>query len=317
MRRYQRRTNLLWGLVLVAVSLVLVLRALNAIPEGVYDILSRAWPVLLVLAGLSALLRDRLPFGSFLALVLCVALVGGLTAMAFSSRATQPREDYQAPVAQIVGEDVSLLVVDITTLSTDVEVLRVLGDARSISGQFTGSSESHIETEYTEEDGGRAVFRLIETQPNQFPLLEAIGRGRLRLELPADLALDVVFRGTSGLATFNLAELALERLNIVLDKGDALVTLPEYKPLSPTAAQQPGNLTVREGNVTIFVPSGVAARFELNRGGNGVLPQFPDPVYFYLQGDILQSRAFDNADIQLRYVITAPRGLIRVEEASS
>ena len=55
--RVRRRTNLLWGVVLFAASLTLLLHALGQIPVGIYDIINRSWPALLVLAGLSIVLR--------------------------------------------------------------------------------------------------------------------------------------------------------------------------------------------------------------------------------------------------------------------
>lgn len=306
----RRRTNLLWGVVLLATALVLLLHALDVIPAGIFDLLARAWPTLLVLAGLSILLRERVPFGSLLALVLSGLLVSGVVVAAFSARSTQERSDYQESIAQEIGADVTLLEISVEALATDVEVLRSLD--RAISGQFTGSSESRIQVEYTEGEDGRGIFRVVETQPNAFPMLEALGRGRLRLEIPGDIPLDLAYHGADGSAIFTLSDMALERLNIVQNRGDILVTLPAYAPLSPTAAQQPGSITARNGNVTVFVPPDVAARFELDRGGSGIAPQFDDAVYNYLVGDVLEAKTFEGADVRLRYTISAPRGVIRI-----
>src|SRR5690606_20509793 len=104
--RLKRRTNLLWGVVLLAVAVVVTLKALNVIPASLFDLIARAWPALLVLAGLSIVLRPRVPLGSLLALVVTAALVGGVASYAFSARATQQRDDYQEPVLQAIGPDV-------------------------------------------------------------------------------------------------------------------------------------------------------------------------------------------------------------------
>ena len=87
----RRQTNLLWGVVLLAATIVLVLRALGQIPDGIYDLISRAWPALLVLAGLAILLRGRVPLGSGVAFVLTALLVGGMAAYSLSTRAEQQR----------------------------------------------------------------------------------------------------------------------------------------------------------------------------------------------------------------------------------
>lgn len=312
-----RRTNFLWGLVLVVAALTLTFHALDMIPNGIYDVIARAWPALLVLAGLSIFLRQRVPFGSGVALIVSLVVVGGIATVAFSTRTAQERNDYQQAIAQPVSADVTLLQVNVETLATDVEVVRSVGTERQISGQFVGSTESRVQVDYAEPGEGRGMFHVYEQQPNQFPLLEAVGRGRLRLELPPGVALDVAFHGMNGGATFTMTDLSLERLNLDLEHGNALVTFPNYKPLSPSVAQEPGNLNVRDGAITIFVPQAVSGRFELNRGGSGIRPEFDDQQYYYLEGDVLQGKTYDSADIKLRYVVTAPHGLIQVQTPQS
>jgi hypothetical protein len=127
------------------------------------------------------------------------------------------------------------------------------------------------------------------------------------------LATEVAFDGTEGTASFNLLGLSLERLGIDLQQGDALVTLPAYRPLSPNVQENPGHLIVREGNITIFVPEQVGARLELNRQGSGIDPQYPHDTYNYLRDDVLEFRNYDSAEIQIIYEITAPRGQIRLQ----
>ena len=308
-----RRTNLLWGLVALGVGLVLMLRALELIPDGLYDLAERAWPFLLVLAGLSVVLRDRVRFGSMFALVLSAGLVIGISALAFSTRSGELRDDYQELIEQPIAESINQLAVNVSTLATDVELVRTTGETRTIAGRFTGSSESLIHLDYREEADGRASFVLREEQSNAFPRLDAIGRGTLLLELPVGLATEVAFDGTEGTASFNLLGLSLERLGIDLQQGDALVTLPAYRPLSPNVQENPGHLIVREGNITIFVPEQVGARLELNRQGSGIDPQYPDDTYNYLRDDVLEFRNYDSAEIQIIYEITAPRGQIRLQ----
>src|SRR5262245_49279508 len=122
----QRRTNLLWGLVFLAVSVLALLSALGILPTGIADLVGRAWPILLVLGGLSILLRDRVPLGGVIALVICIALVAGVTLAAFSNRATQERDEHQQPIAQEIGSNINLLRLRVNALTTDVELVRAL-----------------------------------------------------------------------------------------------------------------------------------------------------------------------------------------------
>lgn len=314
--RTGRRTNFLWGIIALAVGIIVLLHALGVIPVGIADVINRAWPLLLVLAGLSVLLRERVRFGSLLTLVLSGALLAGVVATAFSSRATQLRSDYETALNHPVSPAINLLRVQVTTLSTDVEIVRSL-DTRVINGQFIGSSESLITTEYNEADGGAATLTISETQPNQFPLLDAIGRGTFRLELPAGVPLDVQFNGVDGTLTLNMSGLSLERLNLDLENGNAVVSLPSYQPLGSSADASLGTFVVRSGDMTVRVPADVAARLELNRGGSPAQPVYDAQLYNYLVGDILEARNFDTGEIKLRYALTAPRGLITVETTES
>ncbi len=314
--RVPRRTNLLFGLVVLAAAIIFLLRALDVFPPGIADLINRSWPVLLVLFGLGIFLRDRVRLGSLIALVISGLLVGGMAASAFSSRATGQRTDYTAPINQPIAAGINLLRVSVQMLNTDVEIVRSL-DATLIKGEFVGSSESVLQTTYTEGDDNTANLTVTETHPNQFPLLERMGRGRFRLELPANVPLDVDFKGSDGALSLNMSGLALERLNMDLPKGNALVTLPTYQPLGARGEAALGSFVVREGDITVFVPQTVAAHFELNRGASGLEPKFNTVDFNYLVGDILEARNFDTAEIKLRYAITAPRGQISIEPSAT
>ncbi len=314
--RVPRRTNLLFGLIVLAAAIVFLLGTLDVIPSGIADLINRSWPVVLVLFGLGIFFRDRVRLGSLIALVIGGLLVGGMAATAFSSRATGQRTDYTAPISQSVADGINLVRVSVQTLATDVEIVRSL-DTRIVTGEFVGSSESLLQTTYVEGDDNTANLTITETQPNQFPLLDRMGRGRFRLELPANVAVDVDFKGADGTLSLNMSGLALERLNMDLTKGNALVTIPDYQPLGARGDASLGTFVVREGDITVFVPPTVATRFELNRGGSGLEPRFNTLDFNYLVGDILEARNFDSAEIKLRYAITAPRGQIAIETAGS
>lgn len=310
--RTQRRTNFVWGLVLLALALAVVLHAVQIIPDGIYDLIVRAWPALLVLVGLSIFLRSRVSFGAGIALILSLALVGVVIPLAFSTRAEQQREDYRELLQQPIGPNVTLLRLRLTTLTTNLELLPTLKTDRNVIGEFIGSTESSIEASYTEE-GTSAMLAVEEKQASQFPLLENVGRGALRLELPPDVALDVELRGVNGTIRLNMSGLAVERLNLDLQQGDAIVTLPAYKPLGSPPGESLGTLAARNGDITLFIPPEVGARLELNRGGSGIEPVYDANVYNYLVGDVLEARTIATADIVVRYTVTVPRGRIRVE----
>ncbi|MFN8375345.1 MAG: hypothetical protein U0694_21015 [Anaerolineae bacterium] len=310
--KVRRQTNLLLGFVVLAIAAVYFLRALNVVPDGVYDLLLRAVPALLVLFGLVVILRGRVPMGSLIALILSVALVAGVAYAAFTTRAQQQRDDQQQSFEEPLPEGLTLLRVRISTLATDVDVVLAPEGAARIAGRFVGSTESQVTTEVVDGGDTTATFTLTEARPSPFPMLEAVGRGTLRLELPAGVALDVEFRGEQGRAALNMDGMALERLNVDLVSGSAVVTLPAYDPLGTPPDENLGTLAVRSGDIVIVVPADVGGRFELNRASSGIRPVVPEN-YLYLDGDILEARGIEDAAIVLQYAVTAPAGQITLQ----
>src|SRR5690606_21532319 len=182
--RGRRRTNLLAGFVLLLVAAAVMANGLGLIPNTLADVLARAWPALLIVFGLAWLLRERLPWGGALAILLSVSIVAGVAAYAFSTRAQQTRTDYRQSIDETVAFGLGLLRVRVATLDSDVEVLRAVGEGR-VTGEFVGSIESTLDVDYTDHGDGSATLTITERRPNPFPDLEAVGRGSLRLELPS------------------------------------------------------------------------------------------------------------------------------------
>jgi hypothetical protein len=310
--RVQRRTNLLLGFVALALALIALAGALGAFPAAIYDLILRAWPALLILFGLAALLRGRVPFGGGLALLLTAVAVAGVAAYAYSSRAGEQRTDNEQTLAQDIPEGTPLLRLRVAALATDVEILRGTA-ADSVNVRFTGSTESQLTSDFEQSDDGSVTLTVGEARPNPFPLLEAVGRGSLRVDVPPGVPLDVEFRGTDGAVTLNMSGTALERLNVNLPRGDVLVALPEYDPVLSEDDATLGTLAAMNGDITVIVPEAVGGRFELNRAESGIQPEYDPARYNFLVGDILEARTIETADIVQRYTITAPRGQIRLD----
>lgn len=322
MMRTQR--NFLTGLVVLIVGLALSAMALDVLPGGFSDVLRRTLPAVLIALGIGTFLRGRVPFSSVIALALTAFIAVNIAVIGYSSRSTQQRDDRRVPVAQAIGEGVTLLTVDISVLSSDVRITLDTSAGRVVTGEFVGSRESAFDATYTDDGTGRATLTLHETQPSAFPDLNDIGRGSLTVALPAGVGLDVALTGQQGTATLNLDQADLERLNVNLARGDAVITLPDYQPRSPSQATSDapnlppllGTLQVLDGSLTVAVPTGVGARFELNLFDSGMERQFDPTVFNELrQPPAIESRNIDTAPVKLRYAIVVPRGQIRITEA--
>lgn len=312
----QRRTNLLWGMLSVVIAVIILLRQFDVVPDGLYDLFVRAWPALLVIVGLSALLRSRIPFANIAAVVLSLVLVGVLALTSYSTRATEERTDQQLPIAQPVSPDMTLLEISLETLATEIEIES--GErAEGLTGVFVGSTESQITVEYAENTtDSRASFIVREVRPNQFPVLEAVGRGRLRLQIPAEIPVALVLAGADGSITLNLSDLALERLTVLAEAGNVVLTLPDYTPLSPNAGEIPNEIRAPAGDIALFTPQDLPVRFELQRGPGSPAPLYEDTAYRYLANDVLEARTYEDADARLEYMLISPQQIRVTSQAS-
>jgi len=302
------------ALLLIALPIVSFFGANETIPFGINDLILRGLPALLIFAGLFIVLRRRVPLGGAIALVVSVGFVFLIATAAYSSRSSQLRDDNRVQDTITVEDDITTLLIDVETLQTQVEFFAAT-DERTINYEFVGSSESDLDISYTSAEGGIANFRLFEQQSNPYPLLDAVGGGVLQVELPTDIAIAITFAGDDGDVTFDLDDIDLERLNMDVTRGTALVTLPAYVPLSPSVAENPGQFAVFDGNLRLVVPDDFGAQFILNRN-RGVRPIFDNTRYLLIDDGAdgtLQTIGFDSADERIRYTVTVPNGEIRVD----
>ena len=310
----KRRTNIIWGLLAFGIALMVLLYNLEVIPAGLYDWLSRSWPILLVVTGLIWLLRGRIPLGSIAAVALSGAMLGGVGLVAYSNQVDERRTENEVTLTQEISDEATLVVVNVNLINTDFTLQHGTGDA--ISGTFTGSAESEIVANYDDSGVVTVEYTIDETQPNQFPRLDAIGRGTFDLRIPEmdnrEVAINVTL--DDGLVTLNLSDLPLRLLTLNLENGNAVVTLPEYQPILFDPAERPGQLTVNNGDLTIIVPDDIDARVIFDRRGSGIEPEF-DGAYINQRdlSDGILRRDVESAEIRLYYEVVIPRGTLRLE----
>jgi phage shock protein PspC (stress-responsive transcriptional regulator) len=306
------------ALVLVGAAAAVVLAAQGALPPGTDDLLARSAGGLLVFIGLALILRDRVPLGAVLAALLTAGLVAGLAAVGYSTRLSQQRSENVIEARFPIAESVTLLQMNLTALDTDVRVVAAGDDERSARLRFVGSLASQIEQAYEETDL-IATLTLKETRGPGIPRLQDIGRGTLTVEVPRGLGVTIAFRGANGDATFDMAQANLERLDLDLENGSAVVTFPNYQPLSPSVAARPGELIVRRGTLTLIAPPPIGGQFLINKAANQ-RPIFDDVIYALednLNEWLLTARQFETSPARIRYIITVPSAPIRLDTSAA
>lgn len=308
-----RRTNGLLGVLALVIAGVVLANALGVLPAGALDLIMRAAPALLVILGLGLLLRGRVPLAGGVALIIGVALTAGVAAYAFNTRAAEQRTDTQQSITQAISTETTLLRVQINALSTDIEVLGGLARAAGVTGMFIGSSDHRVDVNFSEAADDSATLVLTETrQSGDFPLLEALGRGTMQIEVPPGIALDLQFTGESGAIILNLDGTALERLNVSVQRGDLIITLPDYNPSLGEEGALRGTLNVAQGDLTMLIPAGVSARIDIPATNTNDI-QYNANTYNLLASGALEARDYVVADNTVLYQALVPNGQVRVE----
>lgn len=313
-RHKQARNNPILGLVLLGITGFFLAVALGSIPSGIVDTVNRVLPAILIFLGLSLVLRERVPLGGILALAVSIGLPLVLITVAFSSRVGQVLDDNTVLIEQPLAEDVTQLTLDLSALTSDVEV-RTGAEEGVVIAEFTGSTEHNLNQDFAIDDLNFAILVLQETQESSFPSLSAIGRGTIDVQLPPDLPVFLKLSVADGDVTLNLRDLDLESIeSLNIDRGDALITLPAYTALSPSA-QDSGILNILNGNLNLLIPNNLGAELFLNQTTNS-RPIFDDLLYLLEDRGSewrLLSREFDTLPIKTSYIISAPSGTVTVE----
>ncbi|PJF35497.1 MAG: hypothetical protein CUN49_10300 [Candidatus Thermofonsia Clade 1 bacterium] len=255
------------AIVLIAAGLWIA-RLLNLIPTALADLLSRAAPALLIALGLALLLGRRARYGNLIALSVTAGLVGLVAAISFNREANLFREDYVETLEYTLPPNVTSVRLSADLRRTEVAVRSAEG--RNLSGEFRGSLESLLTPSYRVE-GDTAILELQETQREALLKLDQIGRGRLVLNLPANVIVASL--------TVNVAQgdLMLEAEQLVL--RDVRITLASGN-LSAQFGRSVGLLAdlKASGDITVRVPSDLAAEIAL-RGSGANAPRFDEAIY--------------------------------------
>lgn len=314
-RQIQGRSwpNVLIALVLLVVPVLLLLGAYAILPGGLFDLVGRALPGVLVFLGLALLLRGRVPYAGAISLFVTLVAIVTLATAAITTRTNRPLETPPATVSQDVAASVTTLQLNLEALTTKVRVTAGAPGSRTITVTFVGSTENVLTENYADDGTGLATYTVRETRPSPYPRLENLGRGSMTVEIPSDIGVSLAFAGLDGDAEFDLRGASLERLSLTVQRGDVLLTLPAYEPRSPGVLDTPGDLSVLDGQLHILVPSAVGGRFEIPENSTPVYDEAAYRIEVARPSWLLIARNYDTATMKANYRLNVPRGETRLD----
>jgi hypothetical protein len=301
-RRYRPRgASIVGPIILIALGAVFLLDNLGMLPGSAWMILLRLWPILIIAVGLDILLSRRSLWGTALALVIAVAIVGLVLWLITTGTMVGQAADTEE-LGITVGEATSAEIdVDPGVAALYLEALPE-GSDYLVSGwvhlNVGEELERDVEVEgylaslsLRSESGPMGVFGTWE-QPYSWNL-------RLSPDIPLDLSVDVGV----GEAELDLTGLVLRRLEVSQGMGRTVVTLPDE-----------GRFTVEIdsgiGETVVLIPEGIEARIEFSTGISGRRA----PAGYDCDNGICTSPGYAGADDRVELEISHAIGNVVVRQ---
>jgi hypothetical protein len=286
--------------VLIALGTVFLLNNLGVLDWGVWSLILRLWPVLLIGIGLDLLVGRRSVWGSLLVVLVMLGILAGAIwyygvqpaggRLLEGERLCQPLQGAQQADVTIEFGAGSLTMEALEASSQNL----VEGTARLWRGERVAEDFSVQQ--------GVAEYRLRTVGFEPLIIFGPWDEGHnWDLAFNASVPIELTARMGVGQATLDLSDLSLEGLDVGLGVGQANITLPSEGVWSVSIRTGVGETIVR-------IPQGVAARIHA-RGG---LVSISVDAAYPRQGEVYVSPDYETAENRVEVEVNGGIGSIRV-----
>jgi hypothetical protein len=255
--RRPRRIDILGPVLLIAIGVILLLNTLGVLEWAVWWRLIRLWPVLLIAAGLDLLLGRRSAWGSLLAAVLVLAVIGGavwlsvdgsLEAQGLETRQVRQALDGATQAEVLIDPGVGVLRLEALPEAADL-----------IQGTIRLTADEEIAEEATT-SGQRIRYELDSLKESWTVPLGGWNSQRIwDLGLTPGATLDLEAHLGAGEAVLDLSGLDLSDLQVNVGVGRVEITLPAEGQFEALVEEGVGQLV-------ILVPRGMELHIEGDLG---------------------------------------------------
>jgi hypothetical protein len=287
-------------LVLLGAGVLLLLNNLQILPWTIWRDLWPYWPVLLIFLGLEAFASGRVAWGTLVALVLFIPIVGvavsAVDLATYWNDATHATDGAATPAFSQPFDGATSASVELEYGAGALDIGPLPADLQSTvmaDGQVYGHESLRFDARSTVRDGQRRIRINPRDMGNHFDL------GRLQLRLspttPTDLSIE------SGVSEMNLNLESLRIPNLSIETGASRANI-----ILPAHGQTNGKIEGGAARIDVTVPQNVAARITIDGGPNQINI---DEQRFPRQGDAYQSPGFETATdrVNLRIEVGATR----------
>lgn len=278
-----RRGGVVVPLILISLGIVFLLNNLGILEWSVWEVLLRLWPVILIAAGLDLILGRRSIWGSLLALVLTLAVVGVALWLSTAGMGADRVMRTEEIVQPLEGLNRAEVVID-----PGVGTLRIEAATDSdnlVEGEVQVSRREELAPTFSAQDESGTF--MLRTQSDSFRPF-AVGWMDQRVwELGLNRSIPLRLETNLGLGRtdIDLTGLTVESLDVGQGIGQAVVVLPED-------GEPDVRIDGAIGQTIVVIPDSLAVRVRLDTGITG--RQIPEE--YACDDDICTSPGYETAD---------------------
>jgi hypothetical protein len=283
----------IFGILLLFLGVVFLLQNFNILPWGLWQTLWRFWPVLIIIIGLTILLRRWNPWlvSTLVLVLLCACLGIAMWQYGQSSPAERAATSYSEPLGSLESAEIEL---DFTAGSLTVTSLP------STSSDFVA-----VKSGATYRNGDvRADFHRTGNRGRLRLSAEGKADTRWKVSSTKNIPLTVDVESAVSNTQLDLSELEVTELRMDVDVGNYTVKLPS------SAGTTYAYIKADVANLQVTIPDGVAAKLKTDVD-LGFLEV--DQSRFPRKGDYYMSRDFESAKNRVELELDCDIGRVEVK----
>ncbi len=291
-----RRGSFVWPILFIGAGVYFLLVNLGYASPLSWEILSKLWPVLLIIIGLDILLGRRSLIGSAISSLIALVLIGGLLWLVLtgpqklnlyginlnlSSELNIKSRTIQEPLDDIKDTELHI------NWSSGRQVLYALpqDSVYLLDGDLTFYNDIDYDVY---RNGSRAVIRINAIPSPQEWFSYKWQPTDWKIGLNPNVNYDLIFDIHSGQHEFDLKEIKLSRFKLDLGSGAVDMVLPD--------GEYTGIVDMGSGDLSITLPETSAVQVKLDQGsGNFRAPGMTQISAGKKDGGIWQTKEYDKA----------------------
>jgi hypothetical protein len=303
MDRHRRKGSLIGPVILVGLGVVFLLVNLGRLPWSVWEVVFRLWPALLIAAGLDILIGRRSAWGSLLAVVLMLAVLGG--ALWLSAADLGGRDTSTETIRQVLGDATHAEVTIARGAgAVHLEALPLSASASLLEGVIPQNRHETIVREFAMR-GDTATLALRTQGQSWEPFVGQSGGAQLwDLKLNRQIPLDLQVSLGAGRADVDMTSLTVRQAEVSLGVGQVKVVLPD-------AGRLRVKISGAVGETTVVIPEGLEARIDID----AALVSRHLPSSYRRHDNVYISPGYERADRRVDLEVSQAIGSIAVRHA--